>query len=304
MADQPATTTDTWISAARSRAGQRRPSRIRWGGSTSHVVWAVALLVLIAGYAILVPALAGVDERLVVYEAARQAPSATHPFGTDLHGRDLFVRVASGVRISLLIAAACAVASTVIGTAVGVLSALAGGWVDRIVMRLVDTVNAVPHLLLGIVIVALYRGSILAIIASIALTHWTQVARIVRAEVLSLREREFVDAAISGGATRWQVARRHLLPAVVPQSVLSAVLLLPHAVWHESALSFLGLGMPPHRASLGTLLAEARDSLLLGSWWTLVFPSALLVLTTLAVAAGGAAWRDRRLPRDQEVANG
>lgn len=285
---------DGWIDAARPRAGMpRRRAR----GRGFAVGWALLLLGLLTLYAVLAPTLVGVDERLVFYDVARQPPSWAHPFGTDLHGRDLFGRVALGVRISLLIAAACAILSAVIGTLVGVFAALAGGWVDRIAMRVVDAANAVPHLLLGIIIVALYRGSVIAIVASIALTHWTQVARIVRGEVLTLREREFVDAAISAGASRWDTARRHILPAVVPQAVLSAVLLLPHAVWHESALSFLGLGMPPHRASLGTLLDESRDALLLGSWWTLVFPSLLLVLATLAVAACGGAWRDRLLPR-------
>lgn len=124
-------------------------------------------------------------------------------------------------------------------------------------MRVVDTINSVPHLLLGIIIVALYRGSLLTVVASIALTHWTGIARIVRAEVLSLRDRPFIDAAISGGATRARVLRRHLLPAIVPQAALSAVLILPHAVWHETALSFLGLGLPPHLASIGTSLPKA-----------------------------------------------
>jgi peptide/nickel transport system permease protein len=155
----------------------------------------------------------------------------------------------------------------------------------------------VPHLLLGIVIVALYRGSVLAVIASIALTHWTGVARIVRAEVLSLRERPFVDAAISGGASRWRVLRRHLLPAIVPQAALSTVLLLPHAVWHETALSFLGLGLPPHLASIGNILGEGRAAVLLGSWWIVTFPALLLVASALAVAGIAAWWRDRALPR-------
>jgi peptide/nickel transport system permease protein len=151
----------------------------------------------------------------------------------------------------------------------------------------------VPHLLLGIVLVALFRGSLIAVIASIALTHWTQVARIVRAEVLSLRDRPHVDAAVLGGASRWRVVHRHLLPAALPQALVAAVLLLPHAVWHESTLSFLGLGLPPHQPSLGTLLAEARSSLLLGGWWTLLFPALGLVLTTLAVAAVGTGVRQR-----------
>ncbi|WP_166349527.1 ABC transporter permease [Phytoactinopolyspora limicola] len=286
-----------WFDAGRvwTRArGSRRRARLT---ARQRLFVGIAVLAGLVVYAVLVPIIAGLDERLVDLAAAGSAPSLEHPFGTDQAGRDLFVRTAAGLRVSLLIAGLCAVISTVLGVAVGAVAGAVGGWVDRIVMRLVDTVNAVPHLLLGIVIVALYRGSVVAIVASIALTHWAPVARLIRSEVLSLRQREFVDAAISGGASRRWVIRRHFLPAVIPQAVLAAVLLLPHAVWHESALSFLGLGLPPHRASLGTLLDEARESLLLGSWWTLVFPSLMLVVATLAVAACGAAWRDHVLPR-------
>ncbi|MBB3674858.1 ABC transporter permease [Modestobacter versicolor] len=267
-----------------------------------RLVLGLAVLAVLAAYAVLVPAVAGVDDRVTDFAAARQAPSADHPFGTDSAGRDLFVRTAAGLRVSLLIAAVCAVLSTVIGALVGALSGVAGGWADRLAMRVVDGVNAVPHLLLGIVLVALFRGSLVAVVASIALTHWTQVARVVRAEVLSLRDRPHVDAAVLGGATRWRVVHRHLLPAALPQALVAAVLLLPHAVWHESTLSFLGLGLPPHRASLGTLLEEARSSLLLGGWWTLAFPALGLVLATLAVAAVGSALRDRvALPQRVEV---
>ena len=262
----------------------------------------VALVVVLTGYAVGVPWVAGVDDRVTDFAAARSAPSLQHPFGTDSAGRDLFVRTAAGLRVSLLIAVVCAVLSTVLGALVGALSAAAGGWADRLTMRVVDGVNAVPHLLLGIVLVALFRGSLVAVIASIALTHWTQVARVVRAEVLSLRDRPHVDAAVLGGASRWRVVHRHLLPAALPQALVAAVLLLPHAVWHESTLSFLGLGLPPHRASLGTLLEEARSSLLLGGWWTLVFPALGLLLATVAVAALGAGLRDRTaLPRRAEA---
>ncbi|NHU48608.1 ABC transporter permease [Rhodococcus sp. A14] len=270
-----------------------RPFR-RSGGLT---LWlGVAFLAVIGGYALLVPWLAGVDDRLTDFSAARQAPSWSHPFGTDIAGRDLFVRVAAGLRISLLIAAICALASAALGAAVGVVTAAVGGWADRLAMRTVDGINAMPHLLLGIVIVALYPGNLAAIIASIALTHWTQVARIARAEVLTVRGSAFVDAAYLAGATRAQVMRTHLMPAAAGQTVIAVILLLPHAIWHESTLSFLGLGLSPDRPSLGTLLQEARSSLLLGGWWTLTFPALLLLLTTLAVAGIGAAVRDRISP--------
>jgi peptide/nickel transport system permease protein len=284
-----------WRSAARPRAGTPRGRAA--GRARSRLGAGAGLLVVLAVASVLVPWLGGLDERLVDYTAVRLPPSPEHPFGTDAQGRDLLLRSFAGLQVSLLVAAACAVVSTLLGALFGAASGVLGGWPDRLLMRVVDTVNAVPHLLLGIVIVALYRGSVLAVIASIALTHWTSVARIVRSEVLSLRERPFVDAAISGGASRWRVLRRHLLPAIVPQAALSTVLLLPHAVWHETALSFLGLGLPPHLASIGNILGEGRAAMLLGSWWIVTFPALLLVASALAVAGIAAWWRDRALPR-------
>ncbi|MFC5137951.1 ABC transporter permease [Actinomycetospora rhizophila] len=289
--------TDTpWRPAGRRRPGSVRGSRSLWRGR-ARLVWGVGGLIVLTLAAVLIPWIGGLDESVIDYAAVRQPPSLAHPFGTDSVGRDVALRAFKGLGISLLVAASCAVIATVIGTLFGAASGLLGGWIDRVLMRFVDGVNAVPHLMLGIVIVALYRGSVLAVIASIGLTHWTTVARVVRAEVLSLRGRPFVDAAVSGGASRWRVLRRHLLPAVVPPAVLSAVLILPHAVWHETALSFLGLGLPPHLASIGNILAEGRQAVLLGSWWIVVFPSALLAATTLAVAGIAAWWRDRTLPR-------
>ncbi|MFD6093711.1 ABC transporter permease [Oerskovia sp. NPDC060338] len=256
-----------------------------------NLVIAGSVLAVVVLYAVLVPWLAGVDDRVTDFAQARQAPSADHLFGTDSAGRDLFVRIASGIRTSLVVALLCALLATVIGVVVGTAAGFWGGWPDRIIMRSTDAVNALPHLLLGIVIVAMFRGSLLAIVLSIALTHWTQVARIIRSEILSLRQRPYIDAAVLAGASRWQVAVRHLVPATAPQAMIAVVLLLPHAVWHESTLSFLGFGLPPHEPSLGTLLEEARSSLLLGGWWTLVFPAAVLVIVTLAVAFAGQALR-------------
>ncbi|MCP2253659.1 peptide/nickel transport system permease protein [Prauserella aidingensis] len=284
-----------WRQAARTRAGTPRGgaggrARLRLG------VGAGLLGVLVLA-AIVVPWLWPASEQLFDYTQVRLPPSGEHVFGTDQAGRDLFVRTLAGLRVSLLVAAICAVGAITLGTAVGAVAGFLGGWPDRVLMRLLDTVNAVPHLLLGIVIVALYRGSLTAVIVSIVVTHWTTVARIVRAEVLSLRRRPFVDAAISGGATRGHILRRHILPAVAGQAALSAVLVLPHAVWHETALSFLGLGLPPHLASIGNILSDARSELLLGGWWNVAFPSVLLVLTTLATAGIAATLRDRLVPR-------
>lgn len=242
----------------------------------------IAVLVALTAYAVLVPLLA--PEQVADFAVALRPPSLAHPFGTEHSGYDLFVRVAEGLRVSLLIAAVCAALSTVIGVLVGAGAATLGGRADSALMRMTDGVNALPHLLLGIVIVALFRGSVPAIIASIALTHWPQVARVIRSQALTVRQSEYVQAAYLAGARRRDVLRRHLIPATAPQAAVALVMLLPHAIWHESTLSFLGLGLSPDRASLGTLLEQARGDILLGAWWTLAAPAGALMLATLAVA--------------------
>lgn len=261
------------------------------------VVACLAALVALALYCLIVPAIAQVDARVVDLEGYLQPPSAEHLMGTDLMGRDLFVRSAQALRISLLLAAVAAVISTVLGVLVGTFAAAFGGWVDKLVMRSVDAVNAVPHLLLGVVIASLWRGQWWAIVASIGLTHWTQIARIVRSEILSLRNREHLDAAVVSGASRRQVWATHLIPAVVPQALIAVVLTLPHAIWHESTLSFLGVGLPPNEPSLGTVLEDAREGILGGGWWMLGFPALLLTVACLAVAGLGGALRERSIPK-------
>ncbi|MGX1153983.1 ABC transporter permease [Streptomyces albogriseolus] len=246
---------------------------------------------------LLVPPLVQLDQQAVDLAAKLEPPSWAHPFGTDDVGRDLLLRCVYGLRVSLLVGVVAALTATVIGIAVGAAAGALGGWADRLVMRLVDTLSSVPHLLLGIFIVAMFRPGVWPVVISVALTHWLSTARIVRAEVLSLRSRPFVDAAVSGGASRWRVTVRHLLPGVLPQAGLAAVLMVPHAMWHESALSFLGLGLPTHTASLGTLIQGARGSLLAGQWWPTLFPGLFLILPTLAVAGLAGAWRERINPR-------
>lgn len=268
----------------------RTTRRIRVATSATIVV-AVALAVLI------VPPLAQLDQQAVDLSNKLHPPSWAHPFGTDDVGRDLLLRCVYGLRVSLLVGLVAALTATVIGTAIGALAGSFGGWPDRGVMRIVDTLSSIPHLLLGIFIVAMFRPGVWPVIVSVALTHWISTARIVRSEVLSLRSRPFIDAAVSGGASRVRVVVRHLLPGVLPQAGLAAVLMVPHAMWHESALSFLGLGLPAHQASLGNLVQSARGSLLAGDWWPTLFPGLFLIIPTLALAGIAGAWRDRINPR-------
>ncbi|OAR23282.1 ABC transporter permease [Streptomyces sp. ERV7] len=284
MAD---TATTVWRPRGRTRRSTRT-LRVR----ASAVILAAAVLAVL-----LVPPLAHLDQQAVDLSHKLLPPSWEHPFGTDDVGRDLLLRCVYGLRISLLVGVVAALVATVVGTVVGAAAAALGGWTDRLVMRLVDVFSSVPHLLLGIFVVAMFRPGVWPVIASVAVTHWLSTARIVRAEVLSLRSRPYIDAAISGGASRLRVTTRHLLPGVLPQAGLAAVLMVPHAMWHESALSFLGLGLPSHQASLGNLVQSARGSLLAGHWWPTLFPGLLLIVPTLAVAGLAGAWRERLDPR-------
>ncbi|MFE1508116.1 ABC transporter permease [Streptomyces sp. NPDC058726] len=257
-----------------------------------------AVLVAVTVLAVLlVPPLVQLDQQAVDLAAKLLPPSWSHPAGTDDVGRDLLLRCVYGLRVSLLVGVVAALTATVIGTAVGAAAGSLGGWADRLIMRVVDTLSSVPHLLLGIFIVAMFRPGVWPVVISVALTHWLSTARIVRAEVLSLRSRPYIDAAVSGGASRWRVTVRHLLPGVLPQAGLAAVLMVPHAMWHESALSFLGLGLPTHTASLGTLIQGARGSLLAGQWWPTLFPGLFLIIPTLAIAGLAGVWRERINPR-------
>ncbi|MDB1090126.1 ABC transporter permease [Streptomyces sp. ACA25] len=287
----PATGTADQGSPWRSRDTARRSTRTLRVRTSAVLIAAMVLAVL------LVPLLFPLDQQAVHLGDKLLPPSLAHPFGTDDLGRDLLLRSVYGLRVSLLVGVVAAVVATLLGLAVGTAAATLGGRTDRVVMRLVDVFTSVPHLLMGIFIVAMFRPGIWPVVVSVGLTHWVSTARIVRSEILSLRTRPYVDAAISGGASRLRVGLRHLLPGVLPHAGLAAVLMVPHAIWHESALSFLGLGIPAHQASLGTMINAARGSLLAGDWWPALFPGLFIVIPTLAIAGLAGAWRERINPR-------
>ncbi|MFE0748768.1 ABC transporter permease [Gordonia sp. NPDC058843] len=259
--------------------------------------WVVLAILVVT--AIGWPVVAG--EQTADFARSLLPPGAEAALGTDHSGYDLGIRTAAGLRISLLIAAACAILATFLGVLVGVGAVTLGGWFDAVVMRLVDGVNALPHLVVGVVIAAMWRGEPIAIIASIALTHWPAVARVVRAELLEARSSGWVESARLAGASRTFVGVRHLLPAVSGQVLVAMTVLLPHAVWHETTLSFLGVGLSPDSASLGTLLGQARGDILTGAWWTLAVPGVALMITALACAAAAASLRRATLPPAGEV---
>ncbi|MGQ0680546.1 MAG: ABC transporter permease [Actinomycetota bacterium] len=229
-----------------------------------------------------------------------QAPSLAHPFGTDEVGRDLLAMTLRGLRISFAISTLAALLALVMGGAVGVIAGLAGRRVDSIIMRGVDFFSSQSHLLFGILIAVLLRpltGGAGAVLFAVGLTHWMMLARLIRAEALSLKQRQFVAAAINAGANRRQLVRRHILPHLAPVAGLGFVLMLPHAIFHESALSFLGVGLPNHQPSLGNLISSGQRTLLAGAWWVVAVPGLLIVAATVSVGTVAEWWRDRAQPR-------
>ncbi|WP_433260520.1 ABC transporter permease [Actinosynnema sp. CS-041913] len=288
MADTP-----LWRPVPRSRIAAASTPR----SPRRRLIPAAVVLGVLVLAALVVPLVVDLDQQYVDLASANRPPSPAHPFGTDELGRDVLLRCVYAFRVSLAVGLVAALISAVLGTAVGALAGAAGGWLDRVLMRLVDAVASVPHLLLGIVIVAILRPSLTAVVISIGLTHWLTAARIVRSEVLSLRDRPFVDAAIVGGSSRTRILVRHLLPNVAPQVLLATTLMVPHAVWHETALSFLGLGLPPHSASIGNMINDAQRSLLTGGWWMSLAPGVVLIAATLAISGLSGVWRDRLNPR-------
>ncbi|MFE3453814.1 ABC transporter permease [Nonomuraea sp. NPDC059194] len=258
---------------------------------------AAVTLVVLALAVLLVPPIFQLDQQLVDLRSAGLPPSLAHPLGTDEVGRDVLLRCVYGLRVSFLVGLVAALVSMLIGGTLGLVAGSSGGLVDRLLMRVVDGFSSLPHLLLGIFIVAMFAPSPAAVVVSVGVTHWTSAARIVRSEVLSLRGRPFVEAAISGGAGRFRVIYRHLLPHLVPHLLLAMVLMVPHAIWHETALSFLGLGLPPHLASLGNMINDGQRSLLAGDWWSSLAPGLFILAPTLAVSVLSQRWRDRLNPR-------
>lgn len=274
-----------WAGSIRRRPAA--PAGAAGGGSAFGTAGAWWLLGLVAVLAAVLLLGAGGSAQTVDFTRSWLPPSTEHPFGTDHAGRDLLERTLAGARVSLLVGLAAAGTSSVIGLLVGGLAGSvahrAGGWLDSLLMRLVDAVNALPHLVLGIVIVALLGPSLTSVVISVAVTHWTTTARIVRAELLALTGSGFVEAAVGAGASRWWVLTQHLLGHVLSRALLATVLMVPHAIMHESALSFLGLGLQDDRASLGTIIEQSRSAVLAGHWWPAVLPGLVLVLLSLAV---------------------
>jgi len=225
-------------------------------------------------------------------------PSAAHWMGTDELGRDVLTRVIYGARISLKVGFVAVGIAIAIGTVVGLLAGYYGGWVDSILMRFVDIMLCFPTFFLILAVIALLEPSIWYIMLIIGITGWMGVARLVRAEVLSIKERDFITAARSIGASNIRIIFRHILPNAAAPVFVAATLGVAGAILTESALSFLGIGVQPPTPSWGNILTSGKDYLEF-AWWLSLFPGVAILVTVLAYNLLGEGIRDALDPRLQ-----
>jgi peptide/nickel transport system permease protein len=275
-----------WSIAAR----QFRRNRLALAG--------LVIIVLLYLVALLAPLIAPHDP-IAQHDIARTgylSPRSGNWLGTDRFGRDVLSRIIYGSRISLSIGFIATIISITIGTLFGALAGYFGGKVDMVIMRFTDMVLAFPRLILLIMIVALFGPSITMIILVLGLTQWPGTTRIVRGDVLSLREREFIHAAHALGMGRTRIIMRHLIPNVLAPVIVAATLGIGNTIVMEAGLSFLGLGVQPPTPTWGSMVAEGRDNLL-GAWWVATFPGLTIVLVVLAFNLVGDGLRDALDPR-------
>lgn len=227
-------------------------------------------------------------------KSARLAPTLEggHFFGTDKLGRDYFTRVLFGARTSIFVALVVALLSTLIGTLIGATAGYFGGWVDDMFMRFTDLVLILPGLALLMILIAFIgEGSPLQIAIILSSLMWTLIARVVRAQVLSMRTREFVEAATLSGASSWRVIWRHMLPNMLGPVIVNATLTVSSAILVKSALSFIGFGVKPPTPALGQLISDGRGSMQT-EWWFVTFPGLVIIAICLTINFIGDGLRD------------
>ena len=233
-------------------------------------------------------------------EGLPKGPSGTFLLGTDDQGRDVLVRIAYGARISLIVGVVATFLTVTLGTVMGMAAGYIGGIVDSIIGRIIDVVLSLPYLLFALALISVSKPGLRIVIIVIAIFGWAAVARIVRGQVLSLREKEFVEASRSMGAGSWRIMFIDILPNIAAQVIVYATLLIPISIIFEAALSFLGVGVPPPTADWGQMIAEAQ-TIYQQAWWFLVFPCTALLLTTVAFNVFGDGVRDALDPRSDRL---
>jgi peptide/nickel transport system permease protein len=248
----------------------------------------VLILLLIAFVAVFADVLAPHDPQIGSLARRFKPPfwqdggSLAYPLGTDHVGRDVLSRLIFGARVSMVVGITAVLVAGGIGTLLGILSGYLGGWADQVVMRVTDTWLALPALTFAIFLAAIVGPSELNIILILGLVYWTRYARVIRGEVLSLKQREFVRLAVVAGCSRPLIMWRHILPNVINSAVVLATLMLGVVIVTEASLSFLGVGVPPPKPAWGLMMADGKKGLMVGYWWLTVLPGICIMLMVLS----------------------
>ncbi len=251
-------------------------------GANRLAVAALCVIVVLYLVAILAPLLAPYDPSTIedVMKTRYLPPSLGNPFGTDEFGRDLLSRALYGARISLSVGLLGMLVAVFIGTAYGAIAGYVGGFVDNLLMRIVDVVIAFPKFFLMLILVGIFEANIGVLILILGLTSWTDTARLVRGEILSLKKRDFVEGARGIGLPHRLILFRHLIPNAMAAVLVSATLMVGGLIGAEAGLSFLGIGVRPPTPSWGNMVSAGQDALLV-AWWVAFFPGCLLAITIL-----------------------
>ncbi|HUL01187.1 MAG TPA: ABC transporter permease [Nitrospirota bacterium] len=258
-----------------------------------------SLVLLVFFFSICAPLIAPYDPSTIDIKNILVGPSFTHPLGTDDLGRDVLSRMLWGGRISLEVGFVAVGIATILGIVLGAIAGYYGGYIDSIIMRAVDIMLSIPTIFLVLAVIAILEPSIINIMIVIGLTSWMEPARLIRAEFIALREREFVIAAHAMGARDSRIIIRHVLPNGLSPILVSATMGIGGAVLIESALSFLGLGVQPPTPSWGSLLSSGKDNIEI-AWWLSAFPGLAILITVLGYNLLGEGIRDALDPRQIE----
>lgn len=265
------------VGAARIPADMpTRLNRRQWTLLVTGLSAALLLAVILTGV------LSGYDSITTQLGNRYLPPSLSHPFGTDWLGRDMLIRTVKGLTLSIGVGVMAAGASALIALVLGLVAATMGKTADFIITWLVDLCLGMPHLVLLILIAFALGGGVKGVVVGVALTHWPSLTRVIRAEVMQVRSAEFVQVSRHLGRSRWWVASRHILPHVLPQLFVGFILLFPHAILHEAAITFLGFGLSPHQPAIGIILSESMRHLSTGMWWLAFFPGLFLLVIVRA----------------------
>jgi peptide/nickel transport system permease protein len=265
----------------------------------SALALAVILIMIVA--ALLAPWIAPYDADATDAAAALQPPSLQHLLGTDIYGRDLLSRIIFAARVDLSVAFGATALALAIGSTIGAISGHYRGWVDLIIMRCVDSVMAFPAFILAMAITAALGNSVSNVLFAIALTQVPNYLRLVRGEILRIREMEYADAARVVGNPPWRIMFVHLLPNCLPPIIVQATLAMGYALLTMAALSFIGLGIRPPQSEWGSMTAEGAQYIVTGEWWLFLFPGLAIVIMVLAFNLVGDGLRDFLDPRMRGV---